>query len=102
MARRGSRQRVVVVTGPDGPRGLLELDVVLQVSPAELGWLRAVDAMVPFAWIPPDSTTAQAAEVLERRGISQVPVVENGIFLGWIGDRELRAALLGPGSPTSS
>jgi CBS domain-containing protein len=39
------------------------------------------------------------AEVLERRGISQVPVVERGEVLGWIGDRELRAALLGTRPP---
>jgi CIC family chloride channel protein len=94
QARRGGRQRVVVVNGPHGPRGLVELDLVLQVAPSELDWLTASDAMVPFVSVPAEATFAEVAEVLERCGICQVPVVEQGVVVGWIGDRELRAALL--------
>lgn len=94
VARRGGRQRVVVVSGAEGPRGLVELALVLQVPPSELGWLHVTDAMVPFASVGPDTAFAEIAAVLERCGISQVPVVEHGGVVGWIGDRELRAALL--------
>jgi CIC family chloride channel protein len=94
VARRSGRQRVVVVSGPEGPRGLVELQLVLQVPPSELGWLHVTDAMVPFVSVAPGATVAEVAEVLERCGISQVPVVEDGAVVGFIGDRELRAALL--------
>jgi CIC family chloride channel protein len=93
-ARRGGRQRVVAVNGPSGPRGLVELEVLLQVPASELGWLKVSDAMVPFASVGPDATMGEVAEVLERCGISQVPVVKDGAIVGWIGDRELRAAIL--------
>jgi chloride channel protein, CIC family len=93
-ARGASAQRVVVVNGPSGPRGLVDLDVLRQVPPSELGWLKVSDAMVPFVSVRPDATLGEVAELLERCGISQVPVVDRGVIVGWIGDRELRAAIL--------
>ncbi len=93
-ARGAGRQRVVAVTGHSGLRGLVELDILLQVPASELGWLKVSDAMVPFVSVRPDATLGEVAEVLERCGISQVPVVEHGAIVGWIGDRELRLALL--------
>ncbi|HEX9052848.1 MAG TPA: chloride channel protein [Anaeromyxobacter sp.] len=96
-ARGVRRQRVVVVNGSAGPRGLVELEVVFQVPSSELGWLKASDAMVPFVSVRPEATLREAAELLERVGISQVPVVDGGAVVGWIGDRELRVAILEQG-----
>ncbi|GEJ57134.1 hypothetical protein AMYX_18750 [Anaeromyxobacter diazotrophicus] len=93
-ARAGRRQRVVLVRDMAGPRGLLELEVLQQVPAAELAWLRAADAMVPFAGVDLRATWSEVAAVLERCGVSQVPVMEGGEVVGWIGDRELRLALL--------
>ena len=84
FARVAGAQRVVVVNGPSGPRGLVDLDVLLQVPPSELGWLKVSDAMVPFVSVPPDATLGEVAELLERCGISQVPVVDRGVVVGWI------------------
>ncbi|BDG02312.1 chloride channel protein [Anaeromyxobacter oryzae] len=99
-ARTAGRQRVVAIAGAGGLRGLVELEVVLQVPATELAWLKVSDAMVPFAAVPADATWGEVALVLERSGISQVPVVRGGEILGWIGDRELRQAIL-PRPPPS-
>jgi len=72
----------------------VELEVVLQVPPTELAWMRASDAMVPFAALAEDATWSDVAELLERCGLSQVPVARGEEILGWVGDRELRAVLL--------
>ena len=100
-ARDAHRQRVVVVHGSAGPRGLVELDVVLQVPASELAWMRAADAMVPFAAVEGDATWGEVASVLERCGVSQVPIVAGGEVIGWVGDRELRHAVLGASRPAS-
>jgi chloride channel protein, CIC family len=57
-------------------------------------WLRAHDAAVPFVSVSDDAGLGEVAEVLERCGLSQVPVTRDGEVVGWIGDRELRAAVL--------
>jgi CIC family chloride channel protein len=93
-AEAAERQRVVLVRGAPGPRGLLELALVAEVPPSDRSWMRAGDVMVPFASVGPDATWAEIAEALERRGLSQLPVVQDGEILGWVGDRELRRALL--------
>jgi CIC family chloride channel protein len=91
------RQRVAMVRGPAGPEGLIELEVVLEVPPSERSWMRASDAMVPFAALGVGATWSEVARVLERCGVSQVPVVVEGDVVGWVGDHELRLALLDPG-----
>jgi CIC family chloride channel protein len=101
-ARAAHRQRVVVVRGSSGPRGLLELDVVLQVPATDLGWMRAADAMVPFAELDANATWGEVASVLDRCGVPQVPIMAGGEVLGWVGDRELRLALLEGSRHTSS
>lgn len=99
VARSAHRQRVVLVRGPAGPRGLVELDIVLQVPASELAWLRATDAMVPFAALDVDATWGKVASVLERCGVSQVPMMAEGEVVGWVGDHELRLALLESSRP---
>jgi CIC family chloride channel protein len=93
------RQRAVAISGPSGFRGLVDLDVVAQVPHPELVSLRAIDAMVPFASVAPEASWGQVAEVLERCGMSQVPIVHEGEIVGWLGDRELRLAMVERESP---
>jgi predicted transcriptional regulator len=56
--------------------------------------MRATDAMVPFAGLGPNATWGEVASVLERCGVSQVPILDEDRVLGWVGDHELRLALL--------
>jgi CIC family chloride channel protein len=101
LATAGARalgQRVVVVTGAGGPRGLVELATLADLPPAERGWMRARDAVVPFASVSAAASWGEVAALLERCGLSQVPVLDRGAVVGWIGDRELRRALLAPGA----
>lgn len=93
-ARAARRQRVVLVHGAGGPRGLVELEVLQQVPRSELAWMKATDAMVPLAALGPRATWGEVAELLERCGVSQIPIMQEGEVLGWVGDRELRRAVL--------
>jgi CIC family chloride channel protein len=87
-------QRVVAVRGPAGHSGLVELSAVTDIPAAERHWIRAQDAAVRFAAVTEDTSWADVAEVLERCGVSQVPVLREGEVVGWVGDRELRRAVL--------
>jgi CIC family chloride channel protein len=90
-----ARQRVVLVRSAEGrPRGLVEIAIVAELARDDLANLRAHDAMVPFTSLDAAAGWAQALAELQRRGLSQLPVLEGGVVRGWIGDRELLAAVL--------
>jgi hypothetical protein len=93
-AARAGDQRVVALAGPSGHSGLVELATVEATPETERHWMRAHDARVPFVSVPEDASWSDVAEVLEGCGLSQVPVVRDGGIVGWIGDRELRRAVL--------
>ncbi|ABS26590.1 chloride channel protein [Anaeromyxobacter sp. Fw109-5] len=96
-ASAGAAQRVALVRGADGrPRGLVDLGLLGALAPAELGWTRAADAMVPFVTLVPSATWREAIAALHRRGLPQLPVVQAGTttVLGWVGERELARAAL--------
>jgi CIC family chloride channel protein len=93
VARAGD-QRVVALAGASGYSGLVELATVEATPETERHWMKAHDARVPFVAVPEDASWSALAEVLERCGLSQVPVVKDGAIVGWVGDRELRRALL--------
>jgi CIC family chloride channel protein len=88
------QQRVVAVCGPSGFTGLVELTTVAETPESERHWMKAHDARVPFVSVGEDAAWADVADVLERCGLSQVPVVRDGEVIGWVGDRELRRAVL--------
>jgi CIC family chloride channel protein len=99
-APRAGQQRVVALAGPAGFTGLVELATVEATPESERHWMRAEDARVPFAAVGEDASWTTVAAVLERCGLSQVPVVRDGVIVGWVGDRELRRAVLdGQGAP---
>ena len=64
----------------------------MPLSAAERRWLRVHDALVRFVAVDGNLPLLQVASVLERSGVSQVPVLEGEQIIGWIGDRELRRA----------
>jgi CIC family chloride channel protein len=88
------QQRVVAVCGPSGFTGLIELAIAVETPETERHWMKAHDARVPFVSVGEDATWADVADVLERCGLSQVPIVRGGEVVGWVGDRELRRAVL--------
>jgi predicted transcriptional regulator len=61
--------------------------------------MKASDAMVPFVALERGATWSEVAECIERCGLAQVPIVEAGQVVGWVGDRELRVALAREGWP---
>jgi CIC family chloride channel protein len=88
------RQRVVAISGGSGLTGLVELATAADTPAPERQWLKAADARVPFVCLTEDATWADVADVLERCAVSQLPVVRAGEVVGWVGDRELRRAVL--------
>ena len=88
------RQTVVAVRGGAGFIGLVDLTALGSVAASERQWIRAHDALVRFAAVEEDSQLIEIARVLERAGVSQVPVLRSGEVIGWVGDRELRRAIL--------
>ena len=93
-AARAGEQRVVALAGTSGYSGLVELATVEATPDTERHWMKADDARVPFVSVPEDASWSDVAEVLERCGLSQVPVLRDGGIVGWVGDRELRRAVL--------
>jgi CBS domain-containing protein len=85
----------VAVRGDAGFTGLVDLGAIAAVAAAERQWLRAHDALFRFAAVEEDAPLLDVARVLERSGVSQIPVVRGGEIVGWIGERELRRALMG-------
>jgi CIC family chloride channel protein len=97
---RAGEQRVIALVGPAGFAGLVELATVEATPQTERHWMRAADARVPFASVCEEDSWATLADVLDRCGLSQVPVLRNAEIVGWVGDRELRRAIV-EGSPAA-
>jgi CIC family chloride channel protein len=93
-AAEAREQRVAVVIGRSGRKGLVELATVVEIPTSERGWMRAGDATIPYASVDRHATWGEVAALLERCGVSQIPVVDAGDVVGWVGDRELRRAVL--------
>jgi CIC family chloride channel protein len=93
-AERARTQRVVAIRGARGFAGLVELSTIGEIPAGERHWLRAHDALVPFVAVREDAAWGEVAEVLERCGLSQIPVTRGGEILGWLGDRELGRAVV--------
>jgi CIC family chloride channel protein len=87
-------QRVVAIVGPAGFTGLVEIATVADVPRGERHWMKAHDARVPFISVGEDASWAEVADVLDRCGVSQVPVLRGAEVVGWVGDRELRRAVV--------
>jgi CIC family chloride channel protein len=97
-------QRVVALGVPGGYTGLVELSTVAETPESERHWMKAHDARVPFVFVRDDAAWPEIAHLLDACGLSQVPVVSGSEIVGWVGDRELRRAVLdgapSPGPPT--
>lgn len=88
-------QRVCVAVDRRGrPRGLVECALAAELRPDERSWARIADAMVPFVSLGAEATLRDAADLLARAGISQVPLLEGERVVGWVGEHELARAFL--------
>ncbi len=89
------RQRVAMVRDGSGPCGLIDLQLVAEVPPSDQSWMTVSDAMVPLTSLTEAATWGELADKLERCSVTQIPVLgAEGEVLGWVGDHELRLALL--------
>ena len=45
--------------------------------------------MAPFAFVHPAGDLATVSRALAESGLPQIPVVETGLIVGYVGEREL-------------
>lgn len=82
-----SDQRAFPVVEGDRLVGLVCLEDVRRLSPAERATQSVRDVMTPareLATIAPDEATAEALQALSRRAVNQLPVVKDGQVRGLI------------------
>lgn len=93
LAKSARRQRVLSVIRASGEFcGLVDLADLLLLSVDELGWANAHDVMIPFAFVRPHQDLAEISRTLAASGAPQVPVLEQGAILGYVGETELARA----------
>ncbi len=91
-AAAATAQVVFPVLAADGtPRGLIDTGP-LRLAAGELSWAVAADLMVPFASVAPGATLRDVGEALATAGLRQIPVVEDGRVLGYVGEGEIARA----------
>ncbi len=101
------RQKVLAVSGAGGTlRGIVDIGALQLLSVDDLGWANAHDVMVPFACVQPGDDLADISRVLAESGLPQLPVVENGVIAGYVGETELARAyareIAGDGPPSTA
>jgi predicted transcriptional regulator len=93
LTREARLQKVLPVLGGDGnPRGLVDLAMLHLLSADNLGWANAHDVMIRFTFVEPGATLAAVSRRLLEVGLSQLPVVEKGEVVGYVGETELARA----------
>jgi CIC family chloride channel protein len=90
------RQRVLPLRAADGaPAGLADVDAIRgAASDPHLAWAVLADVAGPWAEVPPDATLARVGELLAEHGLRQVPVVEAGQVVGYVGEAEIARLFL--------
>jgi predicted transcriptional regulator len=87
-----SQPLIARIEGGDvDPRLSTLRSIVEALDAAEGGILRAADLMhSPVASVRPDTSVHDAKELMDERGFSQVPVLENDRPVGVIGNSDIR------------
>ena len=87
------RQRLLPLRGAGGAfTGLADVDAIrAAATDPDLAWAVLADVAAPFVSVPPDATLARVGELLAEHGLRQLPVVEGGRIVGYVGEAENRA-----------
>ncbi len=94
VARGAERQTVLAVVGAGGtPTGVVDLELARQVCDGDHAWVIADDLSIPCAGVTPESDLVDTSALLQDRGLVQVPVVDAGAVIGYVGETELVRAL---------
>jgi CIC family chloride channel protein len=89
-------QKVLPVLDDAGkPRGLVDLATLHLLSADDVGWANAHDVMIRFASVEPGATLAAVSQRLIESGLPQLPTVEKGEVIGYVGEAELARAYAG-------
>lgn len=81
----GMGERFFVVTDDGVPRGVLSLTDIVRTPRERWDWVPASQAMVPWGRVVavgPDTPLVEALHLMTERGVSQVPVVQEGRPVG--------------------
>ena len=90
------RQRLLPLRGAGGAvTGLADVDAVrAAATDPVLAWAVLADVAAPFVSVPPDVTLARVGELLAEHGLRQLPVVEGGRIVGYVGEAEIARVFL--------
>jgi CIC family chloride channel protein len=90
------RQRLLPLCGAGGAfTGLADVDAIrAAATDPDLAWAVLADVAAPFVWVPPGATLARVGELLAEHGLRQLPVVEGGRIVGYVGEAEIARVFL--------
>ncbi len=90
------RQRLLPLRGAGGAfTGLADVDAIrAAATDPDLAWAVLADVAAPFVSVPPDATLARVGELLAEHGLRQLPVVEGGRIVGYVGEAEIARVFL--------
>ncbi len=97
-----ARQHVLPVLEAGVFTGLADVDAIRgAASDPLLAWAVLADVAGPWVEVAPDATLAQVGELLAEHGLRQLPVIEGGRIVGYVGEAEIARLFLqavgGPG-----
>jgi chloride channel protein, CIC family len=90
------RQRLLPLCGAGGAfTGLADVDAIrAAATDPDLAWAVLADVAAPFVSVPPGATLARVGELLAEHGLRQLPVVEGGRIVGYVGEAEIARVFL--------
>ncbi len=95
-AARTMRQRVLPLHRAGGAfTGLADVDAIRAAAiDPDLSWAVLADVAAPWVSVPPDATLARVGELLSEHGLRQLPVLEAGRIVGYVGEAEIARVFL--------
>ena len=85
-------QHYFLIMDQDLLQGVITLHEVNKVPRDRWGVVRVEEVMIPLQslkWVRPDQDIAKILEYMDREGIGQVPVVDQGRLVGMVGRQEI-------------
>jgi CIC family chloride channel protein len=90
------RQRVLPLRSEGGAfMGLADVDAIrAAATDPNLAWAVLADVAAPWTAVSPEATLARVGELLAENGLRQLPVLEGGRVVGYVGEAEIARVFL--------
>lgn len=90
------RQRVLPLRSDGGGwAGLADVDAIRAAAiDPHLSWAVLADVAAGWVSVPPEATLARVGELLAEHGLRQLPIVDGGAIVGYVGEAEIARVFL--------